>query len=76
MKEMSKAEHAKITKAVKDGLITQKQHDKMPAKLLLGIIKKKKNTKKGSARKGEPKGARLAYDDTKDERKKSKKGKK
>jgi hypothetical protein len=53
MKEMSKAEHAKITKAVKDGLITQKQHDKMPAKLLLGIIKrggnagKKKRKKKG-----------------------------
>tara|TARA_R100000951_G_scaffold100627_1_gene91494 strand:+ start:520 stop:687 length:168 start_codon:yes stop_codon:yes gene_type:complete len=53
MKEMSKAEHAKISKAVKDGLITQKQHDKMPAKLLLGIIKKggnggkKKRKKKG-----------------------------
>ena len=52
---MSKAEHAKISKAVKDGLITQKQHDKMPAALLLGIIKrggnaggkKKKKGKKG-----------------------------
>lgn len=40
MKEMSKAEHSKISKAVKDGLITQKQHDKMPAGLLMGIIKK------------------------------------
>jgi hypothetical protein len=56
MKEMSAADHAKISKAVKDGLITQKQHDKMPAALLLGIIKrggnagskkkKKKSTKK------------------------------
>lgn len=55
MKEMSKADHAKISKAVKDGLITQRQHDKMPAGLLLGIIKRggnkgskgKKKTKKG-----------------------------
>ena len=43
--------------------------------ICLSIIKKKKTTKKGSARKGQPAGARLAYDDTKDERKKSKKGK-
>tara|TARA_R110000787_G_scaffold175689_1_gene288067 strand:+ start:4940 stop:5110 length:171 start_codon:yes stop_codon:yes gene_type:complete len=53
MKDMDKATHAKLLKAVKDGLITQKQHDKMPAALLLGIIKrggngskKKKTTKK------------------------------
>lgn len=50
---MTKEQHAKISKAVKDGLITQKQHDKMPAGLLMGIIarggnkgsKKKKSTK-------------------------------
>lgn len=65
-----------IQKAYKDKLISKGQYDKLSDGLLLGIIKKKKNTKKGSARKGQPKGARLAYDDTKDERKKSKKGKK
>ena len=55
---MSKADHAKISKAVKDGLITQKQHDKMPAGLLLGIIKrggnagrKSKKGKKGGKKK-------------------------
>ena len=62
--------------AYKDTLITKGQYDKLSDGLLLGIIKKKKTTKKGSARKGQPAGARLAYDDTKDERKKSKKGKK
>lgn len=65
-----------IQKAYKDKLITKGQYDKLSDGLLLGIIKKKKTTKKGSARKGQPAGARLAYDDTKDERKKSKKGKK
>tara|TARA_R110000765_G_scaffold223057_5_gene327207 strand:- start:2334 stop:2504 length:171 start_codon:yes stop_codon:yes gene_type:complete len=41
-----------LKKAVKDGLITQKQYDKMPEALLLGIVKrggnggKKKKTKK------------------------------
>ena len=59
-----------IQKALKDGLITKKQYDKLPDALLLGIIKKKKGskgtgTKKGGARKGQPKGSRLAYDDTK-----------
>ena len=49
MKEMTKEQHAKISKAVKDGLITQKQHDKMPAALLLGIIKRGGN--KGSKKK-------------------------
>ena len=29
-------------KALKDGLITQKQYDKLPEKLLEGIIKSKK----------------------------------
>ena len=54
---MTKEEHAKISKAVKDGLITQKQHDKMPAGLLLGIIKRggnagsKKKKKKGGKKK-------------------------
>ena len=45
---------AKLQKAVKDGLITQKQYDKMPEALLLGIVKrggnkgkKKKHKKKG-----------------------------
>ena len=74
---------AALKKAVKDGLISQKQYDKMPEKLLHGIVAKKKKstfkggkgtgTKKGGARKGQPKGARLAYDALK---KKGKKGKK
>jgi predicted RNA-binding protein associated with RNAse of E/G family len=29
-----------LKKAVKDGLITQKQYDKMPEALLLGIVKR------------------------------------
>ena len=33
---------AKLQKAVKDGLITQKQYDKLPEKLLEGIVKSKK----------------------------------
>tara|TARA_R110002073_G_scaffold42630_1_gene119144 strand:+ start:2762 stop:2941 length:180 start_codon:yes stop_codon:yes gene_type:complete len=56
MKDMSKAEHDKIAKAVKDGLITQKQHDKMPAKLLLGIIKKGGNGGKKKGKKKAKKG--------------------
>jgi len=46
---MTPAQHKAISKAVKDGLITQKQHDKMPAALLLGIIRKGGN--KGSKKK-------------------------
>ena len=69
---------ADLKKALKDGLLTQKQYDKLPTALLEGIVKsnrkggKKNGTKKGGARKGQPKGSRLAYDDTK----KGKKGKK
>ena len=62
----------KLKKAVKDGIITQKQYDKLPEAMLLGLVKKGgnkgkkgKGTKKGGARKGKPKGSRLAYDDTK-----------
>lgn len=51
---MSAKDHAVLVKAVKDGLITQKQHDKMPAALLLGIIKKGGN--KGSKKKKSTKG--------------------
>tara|TARA_R110000851_G_scaffold53294_1_gene126402 strand:- start:278 stop:499 length:222 start_codon:yes stop_codon:yes gene_type:complete len=67
----------KIQKALKDGLISQKQYDKMPEGLLLGIIKKggNKGTKKGGARKGQPVGSRLAFDDTKQEKSKKKKKK-
>tara|TARA_R110002096_G_scaffold50601_1_gene132664 strand:+ start:5299 stop:5475 length:177 start_codon:yes stop_codon:yes gene_type:complete len=38
-----------LKKAVKDGLITQKQYDKMPEALLLGIVKKGGN---GGKKKG------------------------
>jgi len=73
---------AELKNALKEGLLTQKQYDKLPQALLEGIVKskrkgggkKKKGTTKGEARKGQPKGSRLAYDDTK--KKKGKKGKK
>ena len=45
MKPMTKAQHSKFEKAVKDGLITKKQHDNLSAGLLEAIIKKK-NAKK------------------------------
>ena len=39
---MTAAQHKKFTKAVKDGLITKRQHDTLSAGLLEAIIKKKK----------------------------------
>lgn len=48
-----------LKKALKDGLLTQKQYDKLPEKLLEGIVrskrgggKKKKVTKKPKGKKG------------------------
>lgn len=46
MKPMTKDQHAKFKKAVKDGVITKTQHDKLPAHLLEGIIKSKSKSKK------------------------------
>ena len=47
---------ADLKKAVKDGLLTQKQYDKLPQKLLEGIVKSKrgggKKKKKAPAKKG------------------------
>jgi len=45
---MTPAQHKKFSKAVKDGIITKGQHDKLSAGLLEAIIKKKKgkNNKK------------------------------
>ena len=40
-KPMSKEQHAKFTKAVKDKIITKKQYDNLPAQLLEAIVKKK-----------------------------------
>ena len=34
------SQNPKIKKALKDGQITKKQYDKLPEKLLLGIVKK------------------------------------
>ena len=45
MKPMTEAQHKKFNKAVKDGVITQKQHDNLSAPLLEAIIKKKKAKK-------------------------------
>lgn len=77
---------ARHKQAVKDGWITQKQYAKLPPALLDGIVKSKKKSgkkvagfsvaKKGEARKGAMKGARLAFDDTKQEKDKVAKRKK
>lgn len=42
---MTKEQHAKFSKAVKEGKLSQKQHDKLPPKLLEAILKSK-NSKK------------------------------
>jgi len=41
----SKANENMLKKAVKDGKITQKQLDKMPEKMLIGLVKKGGNGK-------------------------------
>ncbi len=47
MKQMTKEQHEKFKKAVKDGLLSKKQHDNLPANLLEAILKSKmKNGKK------------------------------
>ena len=57
----NKKNEDKIKKAVKDGKLTKKQVDKLPEKLLLGIIKKgdkkggiKETRKKTGKEKGKP----------------------
>jgi len=44
-----------LKKAVKDGLLTQKQYDKLPEKLLEGIVKSKKKKGGGKKKKGKKK---------------------
>tara|TARA_R110001632_G_scaffold66364_2_gene156601 strand:- start:904 stop:1194 length:291 start_codon:yes stop_codon:yes gene_type:complete len=57
------SENKTIQKAFKDGVITKGQYDKLSDGLLLGIIKKKKASKKPTTSKGmERKTARLAYE--------------
>ena len=46
---------AALKKAVKDGKITQKQYDKMPQKLLEGIVKKGGNGAKKKKAPAKPK---------------------
>lgn len=41
MDTMSKEQHARFNKAVKDGILTKKQHDNLPTPLLEAIVKKK-----------------------------------
>ena len=48
----SDANKKKLEKAVKDGLITKKQMDKMPEALLLGIVKRGGNGGKKTKKKG------------------------
>ena len=54
-KYTSDANKKKLEKAVKDGLITKKQMDKMSEGLLLGIVKKGGNGKKGKKKVGKKK---------------------
>ena len=70
---------ARHMKAMKDGWITQKQYDKLPPALLDGIVKVKKkkgirtkewSERKGNKMKGAMPGSRLAFDDTKQEKRK------
>ena len=44
--KMTKEQHDRFNKAVKDGLISQKQHNALPPQLLEAIIKSKKGGKK------------------------------
>ena len=44
----------KLKKAVKDGLITQKQYDKLPEKMLLGLVKSGGNKGARNKRKVKP----------------------
>lgn len=48
---MTKAQHDKFTKAVKDGKLTQKQHDKLPPQLLEAIVKSKSKGNKPKPKK-------------------------
>ena len=41
MDKMTKQEHDMFKKAVKDGILTQKQHDNLPTPLLKAIVNKK-----------------------------------
>jgi hypothetical protein len=41
MNNMNQKQHDMFSQAVKDGVLTKKQHDKLPPKLLEAIIKKK-----------------------------------
>ena len=45
---------ADLKKALKDGLLTQKQYDKLPQKLLEGIVKSKRGGGKKKAKKKKP----------------------
>jgi len=42
------SDNPKIKKALKDGKISQKQYDKLPEKLLVGIVNSKKKSPKNS----------------------------
>jgi hypothetical protein len=41
MNNMNQKQHDMFSQAVKDGILTKKQHDKLPSKLLEAIIKNK-----------------------------------
>ncbi len=47
---------ADLKKALKDGLLTQKQYDKLPVPLLEGIVKSKRSGKKAKKKKNVKKG--------------------
>lgn len=61
-----------LKKALADGLITQKQYDKLPEKLLEGIVK----SKRGKTNKEKKPAATSSAPKEKNKKPKSKKGKK
>ena len=85
MKAVTKAEARQVITAIRKRFKNEKLKDRIRALELkkgLKMAKKKrkkskrKTTKKGNRRKGQPRGARLAYDDLKKKKKKKKKRKK
>mgnify|MGYP003630955455 CR=1 FL=1 len=73
---MTADQHARMSKAVKDGLLTQKQHDALPIALLEGIVKSKMKKGKGKASKPAPKGRKKRVSTTYPKNKKGDKSKK
>jgi len=73
MESVTDADRKKVIAAIKKRYPKNKKLAERIEKLKAKKMGKKKTTKKGNRRKGKPKGARLAYDDTKKRKKRKKK---